>query len=204
MRNTSVRLAALGVTTALLVGGMSIAPTWSYFTDTHETEGKIRVTFDPTTDIIEDWDEKGKHVKIMNTCDEDDLYVRARAYVNANDFEDSKYYIGNVEAKKDLNNNTQLPPSTEPHWFDGGDGWWYYTGSIKPGEKTEELSVLFQFKTKETVTVQYTDNPDDKETFNVIDHTGENPNVVVSYEATPVIQEGVNPMTLDWNLVDKI
>lgn len=78
-------------------------------------------------------------------------------------------------------------------WTQGSDGYWYYTaGPVAPGDATNDLQVKIEWPV-------YDDEGD------VIDHAGENFNIIVVYEATPVqYKDGelVDPMSsdCDWDL----
>lgn len=187
MRKSSVYAAALGVATALgVVAALLLCmatvrptPAWAYFTDSHETEGGIRIAVKPTSDIEEEFDGNVKHVYIRNMSEDVPLWVRARAYVANGQLS----YIGN-------------DPDAGGSWFDGGDGWWYWGKALMPGEHSEELRVEMALKLSESTTINYPDGT--SETFVVTDHTDENTNVVVVYEAVPV--QGDNPQDADWRL----
>lgn len=78
-------------------------------------------------------------------------------------------------------------------WTRGSDGYWYYTSPVEPGATTNELLVQVAW-------------PDFDGEGEAVDHTGENFNIIVVYEATPVQYDNdgnlVDPMSsaCDWDL----
>lgn len=78
-------------------------------------------------------------------------------------------------------------------WTKGNDGYWYYTaGAIAPGESTNTLEVKVEW-------------PLFDDQGEAIDHTGENFNIIVVYEATPEQYKNgtlVDPMSsdCDWDM----
>ncbi len=83
-------------------------------------------------------------------------------------------------------------PSGED-WKQGDDGYWYYTaGAIDPGESTSDLQVKIEW-------------PVFDDEGEAIDHSGENFNIIVVYEATPEQYKNgelVDPMSsdCDWDM----
>ena len=180
MKKKSAIVAALGLSAALLVGGMQIGSAWSYFTDSSSASGGIRIKVGPDTDITEDFDENGKHVQIINEQVSVPVFVRVKVFANA------KYLAEGGIAGQD--------------WYDGGDGWWYYGRVVDPYNPDAERVPVHGI----------TDPLDIKIVYPVADlqKEGELPtenfNVIVYYEATPDTynEDGTakNPQAADWAL----
>ena len=67
-------------------------------------------------------------------------------------------------------------------WVDGGDGWWYYTGILEPGTDTG------------TIDMHIGNVPEDVT-------SGDDFNIVVVYETTPVQYDESGVPYADWNVV---
>lgn len=162
---------------ALLLAMPSLAPVYAYFTDQSNATGGL-IIGSPTTDIREYYREKIKHVVISNNEKSVPVFVRARVYA----YEE------------------YLKPVTGTNWSGlQPDGWYYYHGVLDPGDETEELLVEIEFPSrKETIGPDGTVIPD------TVDHTGENFNVIVVYEAVPVQYgpdgELLAPENANWKL----
>lgn len=151
-----------------LVLGMGIAPAAAYFTDSSTTNGGLPISVKPGTDIKEWYASSLKEIEISNDQDADaPVFVRARAY-----------------------STPEADVETNQYWFDGGDGWYYYGTSadaltpLAPGESTSRadgkaLNVHINWPE-----IESEDEPDGA-VF------GDNFNVIVVYESTPVLYEGV-------------
>lgn len=161
MKKSSVRIAALGVASALLIGGMSVSPAWAYFTDSHETEGGIQISVAPSSDIEEEWDKDGKHVYIKNTSESVPLYVRAKVFVS----------------------DEQASTISGDNWTQSGD-WWYWGKVLQPGQYTDELNVKMTYMVAKNVIIIAPDGS--RTTVPVETPDGQNFNCVVVYEAVPV------------------
>jgi len=177
MKRISFHVTALAVAASLLVGGMAVSPAWAYFTDSHETEGGIEISVEPSTEITETFDENGKHVTIINTSKTVPVWVRAKVYASAN--------------------NVKTSDTSGTNWTFGDDGeWWYWDYELQPGKTTDPLDVKITFKEAEKTVITFPDGT--TEEFINETHDGENFNVVVVYEAVPV--QGTNPQDADWHL----
>ena len=159
-----------------LVLGASIVPAGAYFTDTSEANGGVTVTMTPSTDIHE-WVEQGvKHVVISN-----DKEATSAVYVRAGVF---------ASVDVNISGNGWTGPSNDADWVGPKDyGWFYYDQILQPGDSTDnELTVDTELRKKAE------QKPEKDENFNVI----------VMYEATPVLyDENGNPYA-DWSLTQNI
>ncbi|MBR0404836.1 MAG: hypothetical protein IJI68_06490 [Eggerthellaceae bacterium] len=155
-----------------LVLGMSIVPAGAYFTDTTETNGGVDVTITPSTDIHE-WVTQGvKHVVISNDADATSaVYVRAGVFTS-------------VEV--DISHDGWTGPSNEASWVGPTDlGWFYYDQILQPGESTDSELIVDTLLRKKAE-----QKPEE----------GVNFNVIVMYEATPVLYDADGNPYADWTL----
>lgn len=170
---TKRKTALLASVAVALVLGMGIAPAAAYFTDSSTTNGGLPISVEPSTDIHE-WYKNGvKHVIISNDADADaPVFVRARVYAS-----------------------DVLDVSTAGSgWTDDIGGWHYYGASedslvaLNPGDEASELTVSINFPK--------TTNPDGSlEGYEF----GDNYNVIVVYESTPVLYQEDGTAYADWS-----
>ena len=161
---------------ASLAAGLILASTIgsasAYFSAYTTAEGSVQIHLGSSTELEEPEVAAGvKHLVI--TCKEGSqpVYVRATAF-----------------AGQDV---TLTYASNSGHWVDGGDGYWYYAdGSLDAllplagGEKTDGDEELLVHVSRDVTE----------------ENVGDTYNVVVIYEATPVLyDESGNPYA-DWNL----
>ncbi|MBE5911510.1 hypothetical protein [Pseudobutyrivibrio sp.] len=139
----------------VLVSGTAVKPAIAYFTDTISTEGKIELKLGdseipPMEDKVENMIKK---ISISNTGDYE-LLVRAKALYP---------------------DNCTVTLVDSEGWSDGGDGYYYYSDIVSPGEKTNQL--LLQI------------NSEAEESFNVI----------IVQEGAKVIYDEDGSYTGDWD-----
>ena len=162
-----------------LILAMTLIPSataLAYFTSNASAEGGFELSLHPSTEITETFANKTKHVVITNNRESVPLYVRAKAL-------------------------SSLPLS-----YDGdgwgqpmSDGWLYYAEAINPGDETNPLDVSISFPDRGLQDATEgggaplgLSNP----------RTGEEHDVIVVYEATPVLYDGSGSplgMTECWN-----
>jgi len=174
MKRKTIRMAVLGAVAAAAVLGARITPTWAYFTANAEAVGSKQIKVIPEPWIDEIWEENTKKVTIHSDANSEiDVFVRAKVYAN------EKYLA-------------EGSPSGDGWTYNAADGYWYYMTPLEPGGETASLDVKVEWPS-ETIT---------PEGSTPIDHTGENFNIIVVYEATPVqYKDGqlVDPMSSDCN-----
>ena len=141
---------------AILVLMISIIPAVAYFTTNATADGGYTVHLGDRTRITEEYDDWEKKLTVENTQGEA-VFIRARGFAGS-EYELS--YSGSG-------------------WSDGGDGWWYYDGIVKAGEKTQELKIAIGGIPKEG-------------------EDGAKVNVAVVYESTPVQYETDGSTKADW------
>lgn len=204
MRRKTFGLMMTGAALALLVGGMRVDKAWAYFTDQSYATGGLKIGVVPEPDIEEEYDDREKHVVITNSPEADvSIYARARVFANPQYLEAGGIYGNNW--------------TTEPD----ADGWYYYLLPIEPGGQSEELLVRIKFPVSDVdpsgatnasggVAVDETTDPAAAEAIAEAraeaeaNRAGENFNVIVVYEATPVqyAADGtpLAPQDCDWTL----
>lgn len=187
MKRNGLRAASLAVAAALLAGSIAATPALAYFTDSTSAEGGIELGVTARTDIIEEYGNKTKRVKIVQLADSTvPVFVRAKVFAN-------EKFITSISG------SGWMAPDSE--------GWLYFEEELYPGEEetlrheTDELLVKLDFPTKRQVL--------DAE-GNVIEEYdligNENLNVVVVYEATPIQFDDDGNMlspadpAVDWHL----
>ena len=172
MKRKALLVASLVVA---LVLGMGIIPAGAYFTDSDTANGGVEVTVTPTTDIQE-WIKEGvKHVVISNSEEATTaVYVRVGVFTSL---------------KVDISGTGWSGP-VGPNWVGpAGNGWFVYDQILEPGDKTDnELLVDITFPE-----VKSDEKPDGAV-------EGDNANVIVLYESTPVLYDTNGNPYADWSL----
>ena len=103
---------------ALLILTLSIGSAMAYFTAYSTTDGNAPLYVKPKTDIEEHFNSWKKSVTILNTSDEVDVYVRAKAF-------------------------STMPVSCEgTGWSAGSDDYYYYNAILGPKETTENPLIV--------------------------------------------------------------
>lgn len=155
-KNILLAASALALTATLSVGSA-----FAYFTTYSTASGTVELNMGFTETIPhEEVDSAGKHVTIENTGDYD-CYVRVRAFAP---FE-----------------CTYSAPNGD--WTDGGDGFWYYTPILAPGETSSELLASFEYPVNE--------GEEQTEEFNI----------VVIQECTPIVYDDDGNPGANWDRV---
>ncbi len=159
MKKLSVFAALL---VAVMVAFSSLPAAWGYFTTYTQARGGLRLDFANRTEIYEEVSDMTKHLTIQNFEDSSPVFVRARG------FSDSSHPL------------TYSAP--DGGWEDGGDGFWYYTKPLQPGETTTKLDVKINLPTGE---------PEEGDQFNV----------VVVYESTLALYDADGNPYADWSVI---
>lgn len=160
-----------------VVAGMLLAcaavPAWAYFTDHHEATGGFTIRLEPTTTVTETY-ESGMKVVTIRNLDTSDVEVFVRARVFA-----SNKLTPRVTWQGDT-------------WREGDDGWYYCVDALGVGEDAKPLKVeLPEMKSG---------NPE-AEIAGLA--KGDNFNVIVVYEATPVYYEDGQAVA-NWDLAGDV
>ena len=106
----------LSLLALLLIACAMVQPALAYFTANTQADGMVPLNFGYKTEIYEDVKDFVKTVTIQNTGEADKadpIWVRARAFAGT---------------------TYPLVPTVAEPWYDGGDGWYYYTKVLQPGE----------------------------------------------------------------------
>lgn len=150
----------------ILLFGSSLKDSLAYFTTYTTTRGSARLALGPRSEIEETIERQTKQIQIENTG-ETDCFVRARIYAGS---------------LLQLTEREVVPEGGGSHWRKDGDGWWYYEAILKPGEKTNVLSVKIDV------------------TREMMDQKIDNFNVVVVQESTLVLYREDGTPYADWEL----
>lgn len=160
MKKISVCIAALA---AVVVALSSLPAAWGYFTTYTQARGGLPIYLAHKTEITEEVVNMTKRLVIDNKEDSSVVFVRARG------FSDGSHPL--------------IYSAPDGGWEDGGDGFWYYTKPLQPGESTTTLDVKIEMPAGE--------EPEEGDSFNV----------VVVYESTLALyDEDGNPYA-DWNVI---
>ena len=111
----------LSVLAVILILFTVINSAFAYFTASVSAVGGKKVTLGGSSEIVEKFANWTKKVTITAKKDSELVYVRVTAFCGS---------------------AVKLEYSSESDkWFDGNDGYWYYSEPIKDGESTEELLI---------------------------------------------------------------
>ena len=156
------RTAWLALLAAALILGLAAGSSLAYFTTYATAKGSLPITLGHRSEIEEKFEDWKKEITIANTG-EVDCYVRVKVFAGE---EFTLEYDG------------ESAGSTEK-WTQGTDGYWYYSGIVPVGGKTEQ-----------TLTVSITLPEGQAASFNV----------VVIQECTPVLYHENGTPYADWTL----
>lgn len=135
----------LALLAMVLVLGAGIGPAWAYFTDTTTVQGSLPISVEPTTTITEENGPGTKTIRIQNTSQAVNVWVRARVY--------AAFELG--------------ADAAGTGWSGQINDWYEYGDPVAPGAETEPLKVTFKLKRKYDPKENPTGaQPDDE--FNVI------------------------------------
>lgn len=155
-----------------LITCANIQPAIAYFTTFTYAKGSHPIYLRDTTRIEEQFSNMTKHVRISSDANSEPVWVRAKVFYA---------YQGIDEIKI---NEAGNPKWQEGETDDNGYVYYNYSDPLPGGGKTDELTVTIYAKSKEII------NPDDGDQYNVI----------VTYESTPVrYDEDGNRLPADWN-----
>ncbi len=133
VRKRGISLAVITAVVLLLVGTVGGTLAWM-----NTQTGTVTNTFtkaNPGTDVIENFDKNTKsNVSVKNTGDIES-YIRVKLVPTWTSDEAGKEPVGTPASLEDLT----ITWGTSSKWIQGGDGCWYYTEPVAPGEQTETL-----------------------------------------------------------------
>lgn len=159
-----------------LVLGMGIVPAGAYFTDSDAANGGIEVTVKPSTEIYEYVNDGVKEVTIKSNDDSKiDVFVRAGA-------------LTSLGLKEPIAGTNWTGPDGADWLGPDGYGWYYYSEPLAPGASTESLRVA----------VEYPKVKGEGDIEGAV--LGDNANVIVLYESTPVLYKADGTPYADWKL----
>lgn len=174
MKKVNVCLTALAV---VLVLGAGLHNIWAYFTTYAEAQGGYVIELGDRTHFEERFSDWTKRLAVTSKTDSQPVYVRAKAFCGV---EYSLVYE-DAEGKWNLNE---------------ADGYYYYSDILYAGQSTSELLVKI-----DGIKLQRETDPQTGETIYTNDslEAGDQFNVVVIYESTPVRYDGNGNPYADWD-----
>ena len=165
-------IAAAIVMMVLVALSATVGTTLAYFTTYASAKGSIEISLEEQTTIKEDFDSWVKHLTIANNgTDSRPVFVRAKAFAGE---EYTLTYSGSG-------------------WSQGADGYYYY-GTAPTGDLAEAKGGTILMPGKETsqLDVTISDVPAGAK-------PGDNFNVVIVYETTPVLYDESGEPYANWN-----
>lgn len=125
MKKSRIGKTALIAAAVTLTASLSVGSALAYFTTYCTAEGSYTMTMGfPETDIEEEVDSAGKHVKIHNTGDYD-CFVRVKVFVSSPVDVNASY--------------------SGQGWESRSDGYWYYTPVLAADTISQEFLVSFEY-----------------------------------------------------------
>ena len=118
----SAKTLLLSGAAAMLVAGMAVTPSMSYFTTYVEAKGSIPIQIEEVIPEFEEKYEGGVKTITASNTGKGPCYVRVRAFAGSE-----------VKLSYEVLDN---------EWFDGGDGYYYYYFVLQPGESATELRIV--------------------------------------------------------------
>ena len=155
---------------AALIFCVSVPSALAYFTTQTKAKGGYTVPDRYITEVEESFHDWTKDISIVNAEGSGPVFIRARAYAG------SGYGIAY---------------RSDGNWYDGGDGWWYYRPILYAQTRDENGALVGGTASGLSVTVS--NIPDEP-------RVGENFNVVVVYESTPVQYDENGQPFADWTM----
>lgn len=153
MKKRKWLLAALAVALVLSAG---IGSAWAYFTTYAAAEGGLVLDLGSRAELYEGFQSWTKEFQVLNKADsKEPIYVRAQYYGP------EEYYVGVTPDRQAVSLSYEV---TGEGWIDGGDGYWYYTQAVAPGERTGVLNVKINGARLSGDATP----PEDGESFNVV------------------------------------
>jgi len=170
----------LTVILAVLVMGASIGGTMSYFTTYCDAKGGLPIRLGYSTRIKEEFSGKEKRVAVVNEAGSVPVAVRAKVF-----------YADDVEPTISGTNWTQTLPA---NWKlqDGDEDYWYYTGILNAEDPENKEQAETDFTT-EILSVKF-EWPEDPQ-------QGDNFDIVIVYESTPVKYMEDGTPYADWSTI---
>lgn len=173
MKKKTIGYLGLSLLTAASVLTAGVSGALAYFTTYTGAEGGHVVHLGDRTQIRESFDSWTKHVTVTSDPESEPVYVRARAFCARYGF---RYQPSSERWTTGKGGWNEIVP-------EGADEYYYYTEILNGGESTEVLDVVIDIPSKE-----------EDEKF----EDGDNFNVIVIYESTPVRYHEDGTPYADW------
>ena len=135
--------------TAFVLLLVSVAGTVAFLADKTENVVNTFQATEVTSYVHETFTNGTKtNVYIENTGDIP-AYIRAAIVVNWVDPTDSTKILGVKPTESDYTMVLNIPsePTSDPHWIEGNDGYYYYPSPVDPGQFTADLIESCSLKT---------------------------------------------------------
>lgn len=162
MKRFSKKTLCLATAAVLLAGTMTVGSVYAYFTTYSEAKGKVVFQLGSTSTKPKEEVKDGKKIVSIENVGDYDCYVRVKAYAGE---EYTLTYADGGSGK----------------WYDGNDGYWYYSDILTVGSTSETVWVNIPKELLDAVSSE------------------QDLNVIVIQEFTPVqYDEEGNPYA-DWN-----
>ena len=113
----------LFVLAAVLIILSTAVPVLAYFTATVHVKGSRTISLGSSAQMEENFGSWQKKIVVRADDDSQPVYVRVRAFAGS---------------------TFELEYDSDGSWYDGGDGFWYYTEILNAGENTSELVVTIK------------------------------------------------------------
>ena len=130
-------LVAVGTTIAYIF--TETEPVENTFNPSKVSCAVVEKGYEPVSGEIQNISDKKSNVQIKNTGDTD-AYIRVAVVVNWMDEAGTKVWATKpVEAVEGADGDYTITYNLEDGWFDGGDGFYYYSKAVSPEELTTIL-----------------------------------------------------------------
>ena len=130
-------LATVGTTLAYIF--TETKPVENTFNPSKVSCAVVEKGYEPVSGEIQNISDKKSNVQIKNTGDTD-AYIRVAVVVNWMDEAGTKVWATKpVEAVEGADGDYTITYNLEDGWFDGGDGFYYYSKAVSPEELTTIL-----------------------------------------------------------------
>ena len=130
-------LVAVGTTLAYIF--TETKPVENTFNPSKVSCAVVEKGYEPVSGEIQNISDKKSNVQIKNTGDTD-AYIRVAVVVNWMDEAGTKVWATKrVEAVEGADGDYTITYNLEDGWFDGGDGFYYYSKAVSPEELTTIL-----------------------------------------------------------------
>ena len=130
-------LVAVGTTIAYIF--TETEPVENTFNPSKVSCAVVEKGYEPVSGEIQNISDKKSNVQIKNTGDTD-AYIRVAVVVNWMNADGTRVWATKpVEAVEGADGDYTITYNLSNGWFNGGDGFYYYSKAVSPGESTSVL-----------------------------------------------------------------